>query len=53
LLDARGLVQRGSLVLPSEAARITYKQMKEAYLQADVKHNREKWAPLDEYFGNL
>jgi integrase len=53
LLDARGLVQRGTLVLPTEAARITYKQMKEAYLKADVKHNREKWAPLDEYFGNL
>jgi len=53
LLDARGLVQRGRLVLPTEAARITYKQMKEAYLKVDVKHNQEKWARPDEYFGNL
>ena len=43
LLDARGLVQRGRLVLPTEAGRITYKQMEEAYLNADVKHKREKW----------
>jgi hypothetical protein len=51
LLDARGMTQRGILVLPTEAAKITYEQLRVKYI-AD-KPSREKETQLvhlDQFF---
>jgi len=53
LLNARGQVKRGTLVLPSEAAKITYEILKQKYIDVDENRKNAKWAPLDEFFSGM
>ena len=51
LLDARGATSRGTMVLPSEAGRITYQHLRASYI--GDKPEREKahqLQPIDGYF---
>ncbi len=53
LLDARGKVERGITVLPTEAARITYEDLKQKYIDVNPERKNAKWKPLDDFFGNV
>ena|SRR2546430_5620606 len=53
LLDARGKVERGITVLPTEAARITYEDLKQKYIAIKPERENAKWEPLDDFFGNM
>src|SRR5437588_590880 len=53
LLDARGKVERGITVLPTEAARITYEDLKRKYIAIKPERENAKWEPLDDFFGNM
>jgi integrase len=51
LLDARGKTERGILVLPNEAARITYEQLREKYIaDKPQRENQGHMKGLDSFF---
>ena len=57
LLAAQGTVKRGVTVLPEEASRITYEQMRDRYLNVDGKQvrgaNKPKMKHLDAFFSSM
>lgn len=56
LLDAQSQTNRGTVVLPEEAGRITYEQMRDRYKNNEEKLKRarnEKINHLDKFFGGM
>jgi integrase len=54
LLDARGATERGVVVLPSEAGRITYEHLRDSYLNGNQSPtNKAKLRHLDKFFGRM
>jgi len=52
LLDARGQTERGIMVLPSEAAKITYEQLRAKYIEDKPSRatSQKQLAHLDKFF---
>jgi integrase len=56
LLDARGATERGILVLPSEAARITYEHIRQKYIDdkpARLQTQKPQLVHLDNFFAGM
>ena len=53
LLSARGASERGVMVLPSEAARITYEHIRDQYLADKPQPQKSKLGHLDKFFSRM
>lgn len=54
LLDARGATQRGVVVLPSEAGRISYEHLRDSYLNGSQSPTTKLKLPhLDKFFSKM
>jgi integrase len=54
LLDARGATSRGTMVLPNEAARITYQHLRASYIgDKPIREKAHQLQHIDGYFGRL